>query len=178
RRKQDEQSVLRTLHSAFVVCSGLGLLAVVLYFFLREIRRDLMRRLPWRRFTLWGLFGMMAYVLVVLFGNRFATAINTQYNTTMPLKFMYGVMSIGSVIGAFFYVGLVVFVFAVAWLFLRQAFMNEELPGWTGMPKHYYRDALLIGLGGTGALVALGRTTEWIGSRWTTQHRAIGASFG
>jgi len=51
--------------------------------------------------------------------------------------------------------------FAMGWFFLRQAFGETELPGWRGMPGTYYRDALMIGVGGTGALLALSRVTEW-----------------
>jgi hypothetical protein len=46
------------------------------------------------------------------------------------------------------------------------------------MPNYYYRDALLIGAGGTGALLALGRVTEWASAHWPTQHRAVSAAFG
>lgn len=178
RRKQNEESVARTLHTAFTVCFGLGLFVTALVFFLREIKSELMRQLPWRRFTGWGLVGMLGYIVVVAFGNGYARAFASQYDTARPLKFMYGVLGIGSLVGACFTVGAIVFVFALAWLFLRQAFTHEELPGWHGMPAYYYRDALLIGLGGTGALVALGRLTEWLGAHWPTQHRAILASFG
>ncbi|HSC44962.1 MAG TPA: hypothetical protein VLC94_03990, partial [Candidatus Acidoferrum sp.] len=42
----------------------------------------------------------------------------------------------------------------------------------------YYRDALFIGVGGTAALIALSRGTEWLLSYWHTSNRAFPASFG
>jgi hypothetical protein len=68
--------------------------------------------------------------------------------------------------------------FAVGWFFCRQAFGDTELPGWRGMAGSYYRDAVMIGVGGTGALLALSRVTEWVSSHWLTPHRALGAAFG
>jgi hypothetical protein len=91
---------------------------------------------------------------------------------------MYGILGIGNLLGAFFYVGAVAFLFNVGWFFLHQAFGDVELPGWTGMPKDYYRDALLIGVGGTGAFLALARVAGWAAERWPTLHRAAPASFG
>jgi membrane protease YdiL (CAAX protease family) len=177
RRKQEEQSVPRTLHTVFLLCLIAGLAGSVLYFFLREIKSQLMRQVPWRKLTTWGLFGLLLYVSILVFGNRWPQALS-QYNTATPLKSMYGLLGIGALIGGFFYVGAIVLVFAMAWFFLRQVFGNEELPGWRGMPNYYYRDALLIGAGGTGALLALGRITDWLSMHWPTQHRAIPAAFG
>jgi hypothetical protein len=36
----------------------------------------------------------------------------------------------------------------------------------------------MIGLGGTGVLLALSRMTEWASRHWPTPHRALGALFG
>jgi membrane protease YdiL (CAAX protease family) len=178
RRKQEQQSVPRTLYTVLLLCfiAVLGLSG--LYFFLREIKSELMRQVPWRRFTMWALFGLLAYVCNSLFGNGLTQAFFHKYDTAMPLKFMYGLLGIGTLIGGFFSAGTIIFLFAIGWFFLRQAFGERELPGWRGMPNYYYRDALLIGAGGTGALLALGRVTEWASAHWPTQHRAVSAAFG
>ncbi len=177
RREQEEQSVPRTLQTVVLLCFIAGLAGSALYFFLREIKSELMRQVPWRRLTAWGLFGLLVYVCIILFGDRFPQTLS-QYNTAMPLRFMYGFLGIGALIGGFFYVGAIVLVFAMGWFFLRQAFGDEELPGWRGMPNYYYRDALMIGVGGTGALLALRRVTEWASAYWPTQHRAVAPAFG
>jgi hypothetical protein len=160
-----------------LLCFIAGLSGSALYFFLREIKSELMRQVPWRRLTAWGLFGLLVYVCIILFGDRFPQTLS-QYNTAMPLKFMYGFLGIGALIGGFFYVGAIVLVFAMGWFFLRQAFGDEELPGWRGMPNYYYRDALMIGVGGTGALLALRHVAEWASAYWPTQHRAVSPAFG
>jgi len=177
RRKQESQPIWRTLHLVFVVCLGLGVGIAALIFFLREIKSDLMKQVPWRRFTVWGLFALAAYVLIGTFGDRIPMFLS-QYKTAIPLKFMYGGLAIAFTIGAFFYLGLVVILFAMGWFFLKQAYGEVEWPGWRGMPRDYYRDALLIGLGGTAALVAVSRATEFVLRRWSTPHRSFPAGFG
>jgi hypothetical protein len=46
------------------------------------------------------------------------------------------------------------------------------------MSKDYYRDALLIGIGGTGALLVLGRVAGWAAERLPTLHREVTVVFG
>ena len=178
RREQEGQSVPRTALNIFAICFVLGLGGTALVFFLLEIKSELMRQLPWRRFAVWGTFAWGAYIVLVVFGDRIQEALVTQYKTAVPLKFMYAGLGIGFFIGSFFYLGLTVVLFAVTWLFLRQAYGDAELPGWHGMPAQYYRDALFIGIGGTAALIALGRATEWASGRWPAPHRAFPAGFG
>ena len=177
RRKQESQPISRTLHSVFVACLALGVAIAGLVFFLREIKSDLMKQVPWRRFAVWGLFALAAYVAVCAFGDRIPMFLS-QYKTAIPLKFMYGGLAIGLTVGAFFYLGLLVILFAIGWFFLKRAYGQAEWPGWRGMPRDYYRDALLIGLGGTAALIALSRITDFAFRRWPTTHRALPAGFG
>jgi membrane protease YdiL (CAAX protease family) len=178
RRKQEAQSLGRTLHTVLAVGFALGLGVAALIFFLRKIKSELMKQVPWRRFTLWGLFALAAYVAVVASGNRIPQTIMNQYKTSMPLKFLYGGLGIGYTIGGFFYLGLVVILFAMGWFFVKQAYREVQWPGWRGMTREYYRDALFIGVGGTAALIALGRATEWVFRHWPTPHRAFPAAFG
>jgi membrane protease YdiL (CAAX protease family) len=177
RRKQESQSIWRTLHSVFVACVALGLGIAGLIFFLREIKSDLMKQVPWRRFAFWGLFSLAAYVAIGAFGDRIPVFLS-QYKTAVPLKFMYGALAIGFTVGAFFYLGLLVILFAMGWFFLKQAYGEVDWPGWRRMPRNYYRDALLIGLGGTAALIAVSRATEFVLRRWPTPHRSFPAGFG
>jgi hypothetical protein len=146
-------------------------------FFLREIKSALMKIVPWKQFTVWALFGLVAYALATIFGDRFEQSLNT-YQTAMPLKFLMGALGIGSLIGAFLYLGVLVLLFAMGWLFLREAFGAVEFPGWSGMPKSYYRDALMIGLGATAGLMALRRAVEWASMQWPTPKQYLGAAFG
>ena len=178
RREREAQSLWRTLDTVFVLAFALGLGVAALVFFLREIKSELIRRVPWRRFAGWGLVALAAFAAVFAFGDRIPQVMMNQYRTSMPLKFMYGSLGIGLTIGAFSYLGVVVMLFAAGWLFVQQAYGEVEWPGWRGMPGEYYRDALAIGLGGTAALVALGRATEWAFRHWPTPHRGFPAAFG
>ena len=178
RRKQEGDSLGRTLHAVFALCLALGLGIAALVFFLREIKSDLMKQVPWRRLTVWGLFALGAFGVIVSFGDRIPLALMTKYTTDTSLKFMYSVLGIGLLIGAFFNLGLLVILFAMGWLFLKQAYGEVDWPGWRGMPREYYRDALFIGVGGTAALIAVSRATEFVLRRWATSHRAFPASFG
>jgi len=177
RRKQEGQTLGQTLHTVFVIGLALAVFIAVLVFFLREIKSDLMKEVPWRRFAFWGWFAIASYGLVAVFGNRFPVLMS-HYKTDVPLKFMYAGLGVGSVIGAFFYLGLVVILFAIGWFFLKQAYGEIRWPGWTGMPREYYRDAFFIGAGGTAGLIALSRATEWAFRHWQTPHRAFPANFG
>jgi membrane protease YdiL (CAAX protease family) len=178
RRQQEAESLWRTLDSVFVPVFALALGVVALVFFLRQIRSELIRRVPWRRFAGWGLVALAAYAVLTACGNRIAQTLMNQYPTSMPLKFMYGSLGIFFTIGAFFYMGLVVILFAMGWFFVQRAYGEVPWPGWRGMPGEYYRDALAIGLGGTAAFVALGRATEWVFRHWPTPHRGFSAAFG
>jgi membrane protease YdiL (CAAX protease family) len=178
RRVQEGESIWRTLHNVLIAVIGLGLFFSALYFFLREIRSELMKRLPWQRFGVWGLFALACFVAVAICGNAITRTLMSQYKTAIPLKFMYGGLAIGYLIGALFYLGMVVILFAIGWFFLKAAYGEVDWPGWQGMPREYYRDALLIGVGGTAGLIALSRATEWAFRHWPTPHRAFPASFG
>jgi hypothetical protein len=177
RRKQALQSIWRTLHTVLVICLAVGLGIAALIFFLREIKSDLMKQIPWRRFTFWGLFALAAFVTAGAFGDKIPVFLS-HYETSNPLKYMYVALVIGSAVGAFFYLGLLVILFAMGWFFLKQAYGEVAWPGWRGMTREYYRDALFIGVGGTAALIALSRFTEFVFRRWPTPHRSFPASFG
>ncbi len=179
RRKQESESIWRTLHTVLVICLAAAVVVAVLVFrFLLRIKSDLMKALPWRRLAAWGVSVWAAYVAVIAFGSRIPETLRL-YNTAIPLKFMYGGLAIGFTLGSAAYLGLFVILFAMGWFFLRQAYGPEaQLPGWRGMPAAYYRDAIFIGIGGTAGLVALSRATEWLARQWPTPHRAFPASFG
>jgi hypothetical protein len=116
-------------------------------------------------------------MLVFAYGNGIAQRLS-QYSTAMPLKFFFGALGIGFLVGLFVVLGGIVVLFAMTWFFLRQACSDNDFPGWRGMTKDYYRDALLIGAGGTAALIALRHISDWASTHWPTQHQSLNASFG
>jgi len=178
RRRQSELTLPRVLISMVLPVLVLGgLMIVALIVFLKNLRSDDAHSIPWRRLAVWGLWGLAAYVVIFAFGDRIASFMNS-YQTAIPLKTMLVGIGIGAVLGAAVYFSGIVLLFGMAWYFARRAFGEERLPGWTGMPAMYYRDALLIGTGGTAALIGFSRFVAALSAHWPTAHRGIEASFG
>jgi membrane protease YdiL (CAAX protease family) len=178
RRRQSELTLPRVLISLVLPLLVLGgVMVVALIVFLKNLRSDDAHSIPWRRLAVWGLWGLAAYVIIFAFGNRISSFMNT-YQTAIPLKTMLVGIAIGAVLGAAVYFSGIVLLFGMAWYFGRRAFGEERLPGWTGMPPLYYRDAVLIGVGGTAALVGFSRLIAALSAHWPTAHRGIEASFG
>src|SRR5258708_40242993 len=149
----------------------------VLVQFLKRIKSDAMKAIPWRRLAGWGGWAAAAFALGFAFSDSIPRALD-QYPTSIPLKAMFGELGVSFLLLSAGTMGVVGMLFAMGWFFCRQAFGNIELPGWRRMPGFYYRDALMIGVGGTGALQALSRVTEGASSHLPTPHRAVGAACG
>lgn len=177
RRQQAANTLPRTIHTigsiAFFVVLGL----VVLILFLRQLRSPQAREIPWRGLVLWAVWVLAAYVAVFCFSNRIPAFLSSA-STAVPLKFIYGGIGIGAVLGGLFYAGAVVLLFAIAWYYAACAFGAEHVPRWLAMPREYYRDAFWIGLGGGAGLVGLHLVLYRLGSLFPTLHRSFPAAFG
>jgi membrane protease YdiL (CAAX protease family) len=178
RRQQEELTMPRVILSMVLPVLVLGVLMITaVIVFLKNLRSADAQSIPWRRIGVWGLWGIAGYIIIFAFGNRLDSLLNA-YQTAIPLKTMLAGIGIGAVIGAAVYFSGIVLLFGMAWYFAKGAFGEERLPGWTGMPAAYYRDAVWIGLGGTAALVGLSRLITTAAAYWPTAHRAVEASFG
>jgi hypothetical protein len=178
RRKQEELTLPRTILSygiPILLLAGGGITALIL--FLRNLRSEAGRSIPWRRISRWAMWSFVAYLLAFAFGNRIPSALNA-YNTAVPFKTMLGIVGISALLGGPFNFGLVAVLFGTAWYYAKRSFGEEQIPGWAGMPAKYYRDALWIGLGGTVGLLGLERLLATASTRWPTVHRALDASIG
>ena len=178
RRKHEEGTLVRALFNyalPILLFGGGGITALI--FFLKNLRTEAARAIPWRRLSYWALWAFAAFYVTFALGNRVATAMNA-YNTAIPLKTMLGVLGIIALLGGPFNFGVIVIVFGVAWYFAKRAFGEENIPDWTGMPAAYYRDALVIGLGGAAGLMGLEGALETLAQHWPTAQRSLAASFG
>jgi membrane protease YdiL (CAAX protease family) len=178
QRKQEEQTLFRTIYGIAIptlLFGGLGITAIV--FFFKNLRSEAMRAVPWRRLLFWAAWGLLAYVLIVGFGNRVQYFLNA-YQTAIPFKTMMGGVAIAMLLGAFFYSGGLALLFGVASYFSNRAFGEERLPVGAGMPAVYYRDALWIGVCGTAGFLGLRRAIDFIAQHWPTVRRSFPASFG
>jgi len=177
-RKLQELSLFRTIFSyaiPILFFAGLGLTALIV--FLKNLKSEAARSIPWRRIAYWSIWGLFGYLVVFLLGNRIPSFLNA-YNTAIPLKIMLGGTAIGALLGAPLYFGGIALLFGMSWYYGSRAFGEDRLPGWAGMPDSYYRDSLWIGLGGSASLLGLERLLAVASTRWPTVHRSLEASFG
>jgi membrane protease YdiL (CAAX protease family) len=177
-RKQKELTAARTIVNYGIpglFFGGLGITGLII--FLKNLKSDAARAIPWKRIGLWSLWGVCGYLLVFAFGNGIADLLNA-YDTSNPLKFTYAAIAIAVLFGALFVFGAIALSFGVAWFYAVRAFGQERLPAWLGMPANYYRDALCIGLGGFAALLGVQRLVAVASPHWPTLHRALPSFFG
>jgi len=176
-RQQQDRTLPRALVLVGQVLVGVALVIAVLVFYFKRLRAQPPVRVPWKRLLYTGLAGLAFFILNLLLG-RGIPALLSQYPTSMPLRLFLATSSVGVfIIGALTFAG-VVLLFGLAWNFAARAYGEEALPSWFGMPGVYYRDAFLIGLCGTAALIGLNRLLALLAEHWFTLHRGTPASFG
>jgi hypothetical protein len=177
QRKQEEQTVARTLVTAGQVCVALGAIVGILVFFFKRLRAQPAVSVPWRRMFTWGLVGLVGFVVSFFLG-RGIPGILSQYPTSIPLRIFLGSVAVFVFLAGGLLVGAITLLFGLAWSFAARAFGEDKLPTWLGMPAEYYRDAFWIGLGGSGLLIGLRRVLDFVSAWWPTLHRGIPADFG
>ena len=178
RRQHEEQTLGRAIVSLGVPTlffAGLGLTALIL--FLKNLKSEAARSIPWKRMILWSLWAFAGYILILAFGDRLPNFLNV-YDTAVPMKMFFGLLAIGVLLGGPLYLGVIALLFGAACYFAVKAFGQDRLPSWLGMPAAYYRDAMLIGLGGTAGLLGLDRLLAAASAHWPTSHRYMDVLFG
>ena len=176
-RKQQEQTLPRTLISVGQVILGLGLLISVIVFYFKRWRSEPAVHVPWRRMFQWGLVGLAAFLGDILLGKGIPNLM-AQYPTAMSLRLFVGTATVGVLIFSALILGGIVLLYGLAWHFAARAFGEERIPTWLGMPGDYYRDAFWIGLGGASLWIGLNRLLGVVSQWWPTVHRAYPAHFG
>src|SRR5262249_24370947 len=139
RRKHTEQSVSRTLLNFLPQLLALIGAGFVLVSFLREVKSPAMKQVPWKRLARWSLWGLLAYLAVIAFGDKVAQFMSDT-PTAVPFKMIAGGLGIGFFVGTLFYFGAVLLLFAIGWFFVREVMSDEQMPRWLSMPRRYYRD--------------------------------------
>jgi membrane protease YdiL (CAAX protease family) len=178
--RRNEQGTLERSILAYAIPSllGLGLFITALVFFFKGFRTEVARAVPWRRLAFWSIWGLTGYLLTSVLGKTYNTFVMNQYQTEMPYEFLLGILGIGAIVGVAFYFGLFLLLFGLGWFFAAEAFGQDRIPAWIGMPASYYRDALCIALGGAGILVGLEHLVVALVARWPTLHRATETVLG
>jgi hypothetical protein len=178
RRKQEGFSLPRTVLTyvlPILLFTGLGITALVI--FLKNLKSDAARSIPWKRIVSWSVWSLIGFGLMFGLGAIIQTALN-RYDTADPLKFTTVGIAVSALFGALFSVGGVALLFGMAWYYASRAFGENRLPVWLGMTADYYRDAFWIGLGGAAGLLGFERLLATISTSWPTAHRSLEAFFG
>jgi hypothetical protein len=178
RRKQEEVTLAKIVFGyalPMLVIAGLAITALIV--FLKNLRSETARKIPWKRLTMWALWGLAGYILTLGCGDFVQNALGS-YRTAIAFKTMMGVTAISVLLGILFSFGFLTLLMGAAWYYGTRAFGEERIPGWTHMPRAYYRDALFIGLGGTAILVALEAVVMWANQHLPGAQAGAGANFG
>ena len=176
RRKQEETTLPRDAltFGPIVLLVVLGLIALIL--FLKNLRSEAARAIPWRRLALWGTWALVAFYVLFFLSGEISNWMNA-YNTAIPFKAWVTALTLKQLLLGPLTFGWLVLLFGVGWYYATLAFGEERLTGWTAMPRAYYRDALWIGLGGSAGLLGLERLLEAASMHWPTSHRYLEFSF-
>jgi len=178
RRKQEEVTLAKIIFGyAIPVLVAAGFAITALIVFLKNLRSEAARKIPWKRLTMWALWGLAGYVLALAFGAFVQNALSN-YRTAIPFKTMMGVTAISVLLGILFSFGFLTLLLGAAWYYGTRAFGEERIAGWTNMPRAYYRDALFIGLGGAAAWVALETILSWASQHLPGAQAGAAANFG
>ncbi|HLK03547.1 MAG TPA: type II CAAX endopeptidase family protein [Candidatus Acidoferrum sp.] len=175
-RKREEQGLSRTLYFVGTLLAFVTLGLTMLVIFFKHFRSEDAQSIPWRRISRWALWLLGGFAATILFGERIPQLLN-QYQTAVPLKVFYLIGTIGYLLGGAASMGLLILTFGLAWFYCRRAFGEGRLPNWTDMPKLYYRDAMLIGIGGVCGLVGLQGVFGWAGANFPMVHRFAALAF-
>jgi len=176
RRKQESENLPRTIYGwgAPIVLLG-ALLITALVAFFRNLRSAAMQAVPWKRLLVWGGAALAAYVASFWCGSSLQLFLNN-YQTAIPFKTMIGTLVIGILIGALLDGGGIVLLAGFGAYFSNRAYGEERLPLGGRLPSLYYRDALIIAVGGSAGYLGIRRVVEVLGQHWPTIHRSVAAA--
>jgi membrane protease YdiL (CAAX protease family) len=175
-RRQEQQTLSRTLFSVGQIGLALALVVFVIVFFFKRLRSQPVR-VPWPRLAWLGILGLAAYALNFLLGEGIPVLFS-RYPTSMPWRLFLASSVVGISIICLLVLGGILLIFGLAWNFAARAFGAEKIPTWFGMPGSYYRDAFWIGLGGSALLVGLRRLLGAVMAKLPSLHRGYPAHFG
>ena len=172
-RDAESRTTAAQIAQTFGLAGLLGVVLItVLVIFLRSLKHHEIAQVPWRRLAKWSAWVLAAAVLA--FVNR-APQLMTNYSTAEPLATYYVTLFISLLFiiglylaGAFVLLGLSCFL-------LARVFGGAKLPGWLGMPTHYYRDAFCVAIFGAPALAGFIRLPALF-ARWPLLRHALAAS--
>lgn len=172
-RKQTETTLANTVQTvlSLVLLGGFGL--AVLIIFLRNLKTREVAAVPWRRIALWSLVVLGAGLL------RFATLVPQlllTYPTEEPLATFIGTLLIGQGLGAALFYSATIFLLGLATYFVVRGYGADRLPLSRALSGSYYRDAVLVMLGGWCVFAGLSRLRDLVAQIWPVARNPFSAS--
>jgi membrane protease YdiL (CAAX protease family) len=168
-RQQTKATLGRTLLSIWPYFFY-GLLAVAaLVMFFRNFKRA-GALVPWRRLARWALVAVAAFAVLQI--SNLPESLSG-YPTDIPYQAFVATQAVILTLGAVVMLGALGLLFGLGYWFLAQAGFEPQLPGWTAMPRNYYRDAVIVALTGGAALLGLGRLEYLATYLWHARDAAI-----
>ncbi len=172
RLRHERTTLVDTLFSAWTWCliAFLAIFAIVHFF---KNFKTASAVVPWRHLTKWAAIPTIAFI-----GSQITnySGLVAGYRTEIPFNAYMGVAVIGLAVGTLVLFGVVTMLFGVAYLFFTQAGFSQQIPQWFGMPRAYYRDAIVAAIAGTASLVGVARIQYLISQIWHVQARGIGTA--
>jgi hypothetical protein len=167
-RKHTEDTLARTAYAVSRVGALAAVVVWMLVIFFRNLRNT---PVPWGRISRWALWAALA-VAINMANNWPKVLLN--YSTEIPLRMFMAISAVGIFFAVAVVYGGVFLALAFGWFFLARAFGEGRLPGWLGMPREYYRDALVLAACIPGmAMVATGRLPALADTLLPTWKRSV-----
>ncbi|MGZ4818631.1 MAG: CPBP family intramembrane glutamic endopeptidase [Terriglobales bacterium] len=169
-RDQQKRTLARVLQLVWQILFFAALAVSALILFFRNLRRQ---TVPWKRLSKWALVALAGTALVTITG---IPQLLANYPTAIPLRTFEAISGVSLFLAILLSYTLAYFLLGLAWFFLARSFGEERLSAWSGMPGTYYRDALVIALGGTAALAGLQRLAQLASRALPTMMRSFPAA--
>jgi hypothetical protein len=128
---------------------------------------------PWRELSRWAAVPTAAFIVIQITS---FSSLMADYHTEIPYKVFVATLTIGFLIGTLLSFGVVTLLLGLGYLFFAQAGFAQQIPRWFGMPRAYYRDAIVAAIAGAATLGGVTRIQYLIMQIWQVQTRGIGAA--
>ncbi len=144
-REATQRTVLRYVRTAWPYIFILLVGVFVLAGYFRNLKLAAAALIPWRKLIYCGI---VAWIVFIISEVCDWPLVLSSYTTDHPFSIFLGSLAIGWVLFGGIVLTGVTFLFGIGWFFWTRARYGGQIPGWLGMPRNYYRDALVIALGG------------------------------
>ncbi len=172
-RDAESRTTPAQIAQSFGRAAGIGVAFLfVLVIFLRSLKNPDVARVPWRSLGKLSILALLASIVVYV--NR-TPQLLLNYTTAWPLATYYVILFISMIFVAGIYMAGAVILLGLSWFFLERAFGPGHIQAWREAKAEYFRDAFLLALFGSAAVMGLSRLPALF-ARWPLLRHSLGAS--